>query len=411
MGNSQETGAQMIHMTRDTLLERSIALVTSSSLSSRNKELALTFKDNCLANGLSPRRVSKYLWQLRQVSQWLGKDFDKATIDDLKRVVATVETSGYAPWTKCDYRVALRVFYRWLSGGENYPDLVRWIRPRHPRGRDMMPSDLLTEDDIKKMVSAADHPRDRALVACLYESGARIGEVLGIRLRDMVFDKYGVLVMLNGKTGPRRIRLVACVPFLQAWLNRHPDPNSSASPLWVTKTHKAGQLTYTVVRQLLLMLRRRARIQKPVNPHHFRHSRATFLANHLTEAQMKDYLGWVQSSEMAAVYVHLSGRDVDRAILGLHGLADPEDQNSKGLSPLTCARCLQANEYTNSFCSKCGFPLNERAGIELIHRDVQQKETAQLLDQMMETPDFRAEVARRLREALRDLASASRASG
>jgi len=33
----------------------------------------------------------------------------------------------------------------------------------------------------------------------------------------------------------------------------------------------------------------------------------------LTEAQMKEYLGWVGDSRMASTYVHLSGRNIDDA--------------------------------------------------------------------------------------------------
>ncbi|MBD3210268.1 hypothetical protein GF318_02700 [Candidatus Micrarchaeota archaeon] len=44
------------------------------------------------------------------------------------------------------------------------------------------------------------------------------------------------------------------------------------------------------------------------------------MANKLTEARMKACFGWVQGSDMAGVYVHLSGRDVDKAILGTYGM-------------------------------------------------------------------------------------------
>lgn len=44
------------------------------------------------------------------------------------------------------------------------------------------------------------------------------------------------------------------------------------------------------------------------------------MANYLTEAQMNDYFGWVQGSGMPSVYVHLSGRDVDDAILKANGI-------------------------------------------------------------------------------------------
>lgn len=58
---------------------------------------------------------------------------------------------------------------------------------------------------------------------------------------------------------------------------------------------------------------RKTKIRKRCNPHIFRHSRATLLAQHLTEAQLKQVFGWTQSSKMASVYVHLSGRDNDDA--------------------------------------------------------------------------------------------------
>lgn len=71
-----------------------------------------------------------------------------------------------------------------------------------------------------------------------------------------------------------------------------------------------------------------------MNPHAFRPASATHLANILTEAQMKEFIGWIQDSDMASVYVHLSGRDVDRAILKLYGMMmDDERSNGKLLKP------------------------------------------------------------------------------
>ena len=64
-----------------------------------------------------------------------------------------------------------------------------------------------------------------------------------------------------------------------------------------------------------------AGIEKPVDPHHFRHSRATYLANYLTEAQMCEWFGWVRGSRVPGRYVHLSSRDIDRACKTMR--ADP----------------------------------------------------------------------------------------
>jgi len=72
------------------------------------------------------------------------------------------------------------------------------------------------------MIEACDNPRDRALVHVLYESGARSGELLNMKIGDVEFDQYGAVIRVCGKTGPRRLRLIESVPDLQLWLSMHP---------------------------------------------------------------------------------------------------------------------------------------------------------------------------------------------
>jgi hypothetical protein len=40
---------------------------------------------------------------------------------------------------------------------------------------------------------------------------------------------------------------------------------------------------------------------------------------------MKEHLGWVQGSNMPQIYVHLSGKQIDNAILKIHGIIKEED--------------------------------------------------------------------------------------
>jgi integrase len=48
--------------------------------------------------------------------------------------------------------------------------------------------DVLTEEEARKMISAAASVRDKGLVAVLFEGGFRIGEALGMRISDIAFD-------------------------------------------------------------------------------------------------------------------------------------------------------------------------------------------------------------------------------
>jgi site-specific recombinase XerD len=112
-------------------------------------------------------------------------------------------------------------------------------------------------------------------------------------------------------------------------------------------------------------LAKKAGVKKRVNPHSFRHARATHLAGMLTESQMKQYLGWTQGSKMAAVYVHLSGRDVDNKILEIHGLKKPEEEEkARQMGPKICPACEKANEFEARICCRCGRALDIKTAIE-----------------------------------------------
>ena len=64
---------------------------------------------------------------------------------------------------------------------------MKWIKTTLKRNQTVLPSDLLTEKEVKRIVDAAYSPRDKAFIITLYESGARIGEVGSMHLSDVTF--------------------------------------------------------------------------------------------------------------------------------------------------------------------------------------------------------------------------------
>jgi len=225
---------------------------------------------------------------------------------------------------------------------------------------------LLTLEDVKNLANATENLRDRAFVFLLYESGARIGEMMNIRIKDVEFDKYGAKILIpEGKTGPRKIRLIASPPAISNWLNQHPNRTDKNSPLFVgISNFKRGKnVVYQNYRKMLLKTASKIGFTKPVNPHHFRHSRATELAKKLTEAQLCGYMGWIAGSKEAATYVHLSGRDIDNAILESAGIIEIE-KDTNNLKPIVCPRCGIKNDPASRFCSGCSLGLDEKSIME-----------------------------------------------
>ena len=48
-----------------------------------------------------------------------------------------------------------------------------------------LPDDILTQEEIRSLISAARTDRDRAFISMLYESGCRIGELLNLHIRQV----------------------------------------------------------------------------------------------------------------------------------------------------------------------------------------------------------------------------------
>jgi site-specific recombinase XerD len=383
-----------------------------ANISQANQSLISKFLEQLQAEELSEARIQKYRIYLNQYSALLGKSFNDATREDIVKVVnkilsrKTKQGRELSEWTRRDYKVVLKRFYKWLNGGETYPREVSWIKTTMKDYGRKLPKDLLTKEEIDRMIDAANNPRDKALISVLYESGCRIGELLSLKIKDVRFDDYGAILLVSGKTGDRRVRIIESASYLLSWINAHPLKNNPEASLWVgtrnflaKKKEEYKATGYRAITKLIKRIGERAGISKRVNPHNFRHSRATHLANKLTEAQMKEFFGWVQASKMASIYVHLSGRDVDDALLKAYGLKVKEEENEEVKTLIKCSRCNELNDPDAWYCTKCWLPLNAKATIKLEEkRGVYKIIIDKLIEKLLQDPKIKKTIFEKLKE-------------
>ncbi len=350
-------------------LKRKIEMIRGlKDISKDSRDRVLKFQRDRIAEGIGHARILRYLDDLPRIARFLGKEFEMATADDMRRVLHEIEGKDLAEASKTEFRKTIKVFYKWLNGGERYPECVEWIKTTEKRSNNKLPEELLTEEEVKRMISAAWSPRDRAVISLLWESGCRVGELLTMRIKNVSFEENLTRITVLGKTGARRVPLLDSTPYLAEWLENHPFNEDSDAFLWVGigNVGRGEFLKYPALRKMLVNVAKKAKVKKKVNPHNFRHSRATFLANHLTEAQMNQYLGWVRGSDMAATYVHLSGRDVDDAILKMRGLSKAKEEKvESSLAPKPCPRCNSINKATGKFCNRCGAILDVQTAVAM----------------------------------------------
>jgi len=356
-------------------LEAQREIIKRSELSQETKGKILEFLDKCVADGLTLHRVNFYATYLKQIARMMGRAFINPTKKDMEKMVAEVNSRDYEEWTKYSYKTATKRFYKWLLGNdEEYPDCVKWIKLTVNGANKKLPKDLLTKDEIQALIKAAHNSRDAALVSLLADSGCRIGEILTLAIRDIEFDRYGLVLHARGKTGERRVRVIGdSISYVAAWLENHPAGNDRDSPLFVGVNLGArGKImTYAQVRKVLEQLKKRAGIKKRIHPHLFRHTKATELATSVPEAPLEAHMGWVHGSRQTQVYVHLSGRDTDKVILKAHGI-EVEEEKKEREHVRVCPRCNVTNASAFQFCRHCGLPLAIEVAIKM--EDSRQRE-------------------------------------
>jgi integrase/recombinase XerD len=378
--------------------------IRASSLSEKNKKIIFEFKRHLVVTDISMPRVIKYLQSLKTIASKTNIDFDKATKNDIEEYVAYINGEPYSEWTKKDFKLVLKRFYKWLKNtGDDFPPEVKWIKTGMKRCKTKLPEELLTPKDVMKMIDAAENLRDKALVSVLFESGCRIGELGILRIKDLVFDDYGIQFNASGKTGARQIRIIDSTSYLSNWLNAHPCKNDRDAFLWVSLTYNKGHiLDYNRFVDILKSLAEKAGVQKKCNPHAFRHARATFLANHLTEFQMNQYFGWAQGSDMPSTYVHLSGKNTDCALLKLAGIKTMESKNDSEMKPKICSRCNTINPYDAKFCIKCACVLDLKTAFELEEKMKKENEAQNKMNDALElltnNPEFVLMLANKMKE-------------
>jgi integrase len=354
--------------------------------------LIAEFAEDLVAQGISSERVKSYVYKLVSIKRVNGKRLDEWRKEDIRKVILhfqeMVEAGIYSKNTLREVKKTLKKFFKWFGKEE----LVSWFTLGMSE-TNVTPQDLLTEDEFRRLMDACSNSRDRALISLFYETGARRGEILSMRVKDVSFDEYGAIIWLpRSKTVRRRLRVVYSAPLLAQWMRDHPS-GEPESPLWVCLTKNRGSaLDNEGLYTLLRRLRTKAGIKKRIYPHLFRHTRATKLLAKLPESVGAKFLGWVPGSKMVRVYVHLSQEDVEEKILEMYGIK--HRNNGKDLEVRQCPRCMQINDGNARFCSRCGLPLTEEAVREVESWEKREVESVRDVDALLEI----AKVKERLRE-------------
>jgi integrase/recombinase XerD len=240
----------------------------------------------------SPQTIKTYNTELRMFVSFVEGEMEKLleelTAEDISLYREHLITT-YAPATAAKKLAVLRRFliFTYMAGATVVnPEALRFFA-KNPRVRQDPSYNVLTEDELSRMLSAARtvNYRDYVLLAVMAGGGLREAEVVDIRIGDFQQASEGeVLLRIRGKGD--KIRNVPLSPELwqlvqrfvlltERSFNSHLD---ARKPLLVSRVGKDKGLTTRSVQNIVKKYVRSAGITKAISPHSIRHTVGTNMA-------------------------------------------------------------------------------------------------------------------------------------
>lgn len=274
---------------------------------------------DCQARQL--RRASIHFYQ-KQITYFLdyAKRAGATSADDLTSALVRgylvhMQSRGLAQASIQSAWRAVRAFCNFLVAEKLLSEAPRIAMPK----ADLHSPDALTADEVNQLHSAADNPRDRALVLCLLDTGCRASEFLAWNVGDVDIHTGTVRVRTTKNRQERTvyIGLTARRDYLR-WLAVMPSMAPDA-PVW-TSQHTGERLTLSGLHQLLKRLGNDAGIEK-CNPHKFRRTFALMSLRSGMDIYTLQRIMGHKSLDMLLRYLALSEADVG-SIAGRHSPSD-----------------------------------------------------------------------------------------
>lgn len=343
---------------------------SDQQIPAENKELINNFVTYLTARGSKSATIWRHVYCYGKLLRAFGPNVKilEATREEIVRAMANVEKLDLGHETKVKIKITLKFLYKHYKGEDlYYPREVAWIKTTRKRESQIAPSDLLTEEEINKMIENATNPRDVAIISLLADAPIRSHELLLLRRKHLMIGASEAYVIIpeGTKTGTRRIPLVNSVPHLVQYLNVfqkiRPEDPLFLHELW--NGERKG-IRYDALRTMLRKVAAKAGIKKRIYPYLFRHTVITKYANRLSNAQLEKVAGWTHGTEMHNTYEHLSDLDVSKAVAKANGIETSEEVEEIKPRIKICGRCSYTNSKDAMYCGRCGSALSLEVALQ-----------------------------------------------
>jgi len=260
--------------------------------------------------GRSLHTQRAYGADIARFREFTGKPFGMVTLSDLQAFQDSLGASAASSVAR-----TLSSVKSLLSFGQRVGYLPFNVGAviRLPKVKDNLAERILAEDEVIRMLALEPNERDRAVLEVFYFSGCRIGELVGLRWRDVQPNGEDGQLTVFGKGGKTRVvKLPSRIYKRLCGLRNGAD---ASQPVFVSQ--KGNPLSRERVHAIVREAAARVGIPAKVSAHWLRHAHASHALDNGAPAHLvKETLG---HSSLATTSRYTHARPSDSSGLYLRG--------------------------------------------------------------------------------------------
>ena len=320
-------------------------------ISKYNQKALNDFIANLKSNGIDNKfTVNGYETSIRKTLSIINKDYNKITIKDLDKVFSNIKSSGTRELLKIKFKCFLK-FYKL----NELSDHIK-INSKYFRTSNKTDNDILTPEEINKIINAKLSIRDKAVFELFITTGIRRGEFIELKYQNIEDNKDEIIVKItDSKTIKRNISIIPYpnnpIAFFPknfySYYQNHIFKDEPEKPLFysIANNSQFNKLNSNSLSLFFNKIKKAAKINKKLTPHIIRHTSASWDGYHLTEKELELKYGWNPGSDMPTRYCHLNEKNFNENL-----------KRKAGLTPITIeedSKCPYCNAINNINAIKC----------------------------------------------------------
>lgn len=258
-------------------------------------------KEECFIRNRSASTAEAYISNIKSFMKWAGnKPMEELSLQDAREFILFKRKSGTSASTCNFYNSSIAFLYKHVLH-------IPWLQDAVPRMRiDTRIPQVLSLDEIELLIDTASHIRNKAIIALLYSSGLRVGELVKLRPEDIYMSTMQVYVT-KGKNHRDRFTILSAraLELLNEYWKSYPVKREF---LFVSLDEPHEPLKVSGVEIMIRTVGKDAGLH--VHPHTLRHSFAShMIENGVPVSYVQSMLGH-RCLESTQVYIHISNKTV-----------------------------------------------------------------------------------------------------